>query len=167
MCCFPAWGIMGSRVMRTRTPVIRSTTSVSVWGNPSRKWISGWFYMPAYVHLCLNMHISWERTLSHRIWNIQIKTQTRCLQMWFVMSAEHFDCSHVTMSVLQNMTLWWKLQADGDVEWLLKEWLKQCWVALTMKVKLCISSAANTNSGDNSVFVAFNTSFWWYKENSA
>lgn len=30
-CCFPAWGIMGSRVIRTSTPVIRTTTSVSVW----------------------------------------------------------------------------------------------------------------------------------------
>lgn len=31
-CCFPAWGIMGSRVTSTRTPVISTTTSVSVCG---------------------------------------------------------------------------------------------------------------------------------------
>lgn len=30
-CCFPAWGIMGSRVISTSTPVISTTTSVSVW----------------------------------------------------------------------------------------------------------------------------------------
>lgn len=30
-CCFAAWGIMGSRVISTRTPVISTTTSVSVW----------------------------------------------------------------------------------------------------------------------------------------
>lgn len=29
-CCFPAWGIMGSRVISTSTPVISTTTSVSV-----------------------------------------------------------------------------------------------------------------------------------------
>lgn len=34
-CCLPAWGIIGSRVISTRTPVMSTTTSVSVCGGNS------------------------------------------------------------------------------------------------------------------------------------
>lgn len=35
-CCFPAWGIMGSSVISTSTPVMSTTTSVSVWKEKTR-----------------------------------------------------------------------------------------------------------------------------------
>lgn len=64
MCCFPAWGIMGNKVMRTKSAVIKTTTSASVCGMD--RWTDR-LYCHAHVQYLYVSTVRWHlKTLRQR-----------------------------------------------------------------------------------------------------